>query len=376
MKGKVTFLVVLIVVFISSLETVNAGDRVRKYSNYDESLISTVLYEFDFDYSNIKEKVQNVDFVFVGKIKSKVGSYKFKGNDPDQMPVTKFNVEVVEEIKGEVGKKQVTISYFGGEQDGMLYVANMSAKSDYEIVPLKGEYYLISANQIQKDNGRLKKGEVAIWSEYSLLHIESRNSILENSVISLHRDAFTQEDETGQIETYETTMYMNGSCLNDCYDLSWVLDSVSFGKIYYQIDSSFAVPIVYSINKWNQLGEIEILPDTSSTINTLVFKDVNNTSSGSWVALYQYSPLFEDSIKFNKYYFSGDGIRPAGMNTDERRKTVMHEIGHSLGLYEFRHTSNSAISVSESDSNVMLNGVRELSELGQCDKEVYHWLWG
>ena len=82
----------------------------------------------------------------------------------------------------------------------------------------------------------------------------------------------------------------------------------------------------------------------------------------------------DDLLRINEYYFST-------RTTEEKYKTLMHELGHALGIDEMNPVTtiytdgNENIVDFESYSNVMVQGTRSLTELGPCDKSVYRYLW-
>jgi len=139
-------------------------------------------------------------------------------------------------------------------------------------------------------------------------------------------------------------------------------DCVDSGrKIHFTNSTSYETDILAGAAEWNKLSYVQILPDTSSTINDLNITQLNfgdnnviaTTSSGStW------------RILINTYYFNI-------MNSIEKKKTVMHEFGHCLGFTEFKGTG-----YSESYDNVMVPGRRELERLGPADVAVYRLRWG
>lgn len=59
------------------------------------------------------------------------------------------------------------------------------------------------------------------------------------------------------------------------------------------------------------------------------------------------------------------------MNFYERVKTITHEFGHLLGMDEF---NGDYLISSETVTNAMVQGIRELYELGPCDKLMFRYL--
>jgi Zn-dependent peptidase ImmA (M78 family) len=63
------------------------------------------------------------------------------------------------------------------------------------------------------------------------------------------------------------------------------------------------------------------------------------------------------------------------MTSQQRFKTMMHELGHALGINEMNTSGNSKISSNESNLNVMVQGIRATTQIGPCDRNVYRYLW-
>lgn len=154
----------------------------------------------------------------------------------------------------------------------------------------------------------------------------------------------------------------NEYCKNDPEDLFisfylWAADT--YGSITWYSYSDYMSEINYSIDKWNEMGKINF---HFTGYSAMVIYDYN----GDEGSIAYYNSL-NKNIYLNNYYF-------VDMNSLERQKSIMHELGHSLGLDHMTASKNTAIELSESDINVMISGIRERSELGGCDKYVYNLL--
>ncbi len=60
---------------------------------------------------------------------------------------------------------------------------------------------------------------------------------------------------------------------------------------------------------------------------------------------------------------------------EQRKKTAVRELGHALGLNEFKMTGNSNLLQDESNSNVMFQGLNSFTDFGPCDRLVYYHKW-
>lgn len=74
---------------------------------------------------------------------------------------------------------------------------------------------------------------------------------------------------------------------------------------------------------WDNLGRINIAPDTSSTVTDLEWFDMNRGDTG-WDGKY-FPQSFADGIQLNSYYL-------AGYSWTKRTGVAAHELGHALGL--------------------------------------------
>ena len=145
-------------------------------------------------------------------------------------------------------------------------------------------------------------------------------------------------------------------------DLLWGVDGVDRTmKVDYKIESNYVNETNYAIAEWNKLGSVSFLPDTSSTTNNVKIKDYSDSENDAPVAVTTYNWIFEMTVKYNLVFFTH-------MSAEQRIKTILHELGHVLGLDEFTN--------SEDSINVMVQGIRAQTKLGPADIGVYRSKWG
>jgi len=141
-------------------------------------------------------------------------------------------------------------------------------------------------------------------------------------------------------------------------NLVWAFDFVDgANKIDYKNQTVYDSELALAITEWNKLDTISIQLDTIFTTNDVTISDYTDSTSGSPVAVTNW--LFA-TIKFNNFYFSS-------MSATERQKTIMHELGHALGLNEFTGY--------ETTINVMVQGIRSMTNIGPADIGIYRQKW-
>lgn len=157
--------------------------------------------------------------------------------------------------------------------------------------------------------------------------------------------------------------YKNNSsteyCINNPYHLQFWYDSINSNRIKWRSDSIYTSEIEHSFQQWD---DESIIIFTEVTWGQDLFV-TDYTDNGSTTIAYYNS--ITNKIKLNSYHFTD-------MTTSQRHKTIMHEIGHALGLDHMSVSTNNRISVSESNLNVMYSGIRSRSSLGGCDIYVDH----
>lgn len=108
----------------------------------------------------------------------------------------------------------------------------------------------------------------------------------------------------------------------DVYVLGY--SAVDDGEIRYGGSTQYTTAQDHSFDLWNDLDEVDILPDTTWTIEDLNYGDYYDEDD-EIVGYYQYYPLIRDEIRFNEYYFDS-------YTSSCKKMAASHELGHALGL--------------------------------------------
>lgn len=143
--------------------------------------------------------------------------------------------------------------------------------------------------------------------------------------------------------TYQTTTY-----------------SVVGDYFRYYDDTVYTSIFEDAVDTWNDMGYVDISRVYTLSLAHVRVYDYYDDVYPYSVGEYGYNAYSQDNIRFNTYFY-------ADMNTAERTKTALHELGHSLGIHEQNL---------ESTTNVMHQGIRENTTLGPCDQAVYYANWG
>lgn len=127
----------------------------------------------------LEERIGLADYVFIGYVDSKGDSFeKFKG-----MPLTSYNITVVENIKGNI-KKNSSLDMLkdgGVTDDGKYLIIN-----ENDFMPETGEYYLfIAAGQ--------SDGNILITSQEEFSNYDSKSDIKSSSEYKIYLNAYNNE---------------------------------------------------------------------------------------------------------------------------------------------------------------------------------------
>lgn len=79
----------------------------------------------------------------------------------------------------------------------------------------------------------------------------------------------------------------------------------------------------YAISTWNGYPQIDVLPDTSSTIADMEWNQTNSGDNGT--EAYWTTRVGADLIMFNTYYMTPN-------STGAKRAVAVHELGHAMRL--------------------------------------------
>jgi hypothetical protein len=135
----------------------------------------------------------------------------------------------------------------------------------------------------------------------------------------------------------------------------WGYDLVDSGKhLDWDGSCSYMNEWYESVGTWNAHKPGVIRVDTLWIIQDVNISDVYYADNG-WMARTYAGVL--GKIEFNKFYFQD-------MSFAERQKTMMHEIGHALGL---EHVSDS--------TSIMQQGKKAQTTLSDDDKAGYDYLY-
>lgn len=134
-------------------------------------------------------------------------------------------------------------------------------------------------------------------------------------------------------------------------------NSVDNGEIRWGGSTKYSSQWAYAVDTWNELGEINIAPDTAATYEDLTIYD-RYYDDVDWTGKYDNDIIGDDQIYFNTYYLDD------ATNDDWIKNTALHELGHALGLAHHRI-----------DFNVMFEDWANIATLGTQDISDYNYLW-
>ena len=138
------------------------------------------------------------------------------------------------------------------------------------------------------------------------------------------------------------------------------LGTVDLGDFETQFNnhSKYVEEINFSVGEWNSLGHVKIYEDNMSTLPNFAIYDFNDPDSSAMAITYPLAVY--NGVFLNDHHFQY-------MKKMERVKTIMHELGHILGLDEFTGK--------EDDINIMVQGRKSYTAFGPADLAVYYYLW-
>jgi len=151
------------------------------------------------------------------------------------------------------------------------------------------------------------------------------------------------------------------NCINAPENLAFNQNSVQNGEILFVNESQYNSEINYAVSLWNQEEIVNISEDSNGFV---LVEDAYLGSEGLVARAIQFFGIFTSKIQLNSYYYET-------MNFYERVKTITHEFGHLLGMDEF---NGDYLISTETVTNAMVQGIRELYELGPCDKLMFRYL--
>jgi len=143
--------------------------------------------------------------------------------------------------------------------------------------------------------------------------------------------------------------------------LIWIYDAVDSGyHMDYSETTQYDTELLASIEAWNELETVIIRKDTIWTVKDVIISDYTDINSTATANTNASNPDLL-AVGLNNAYFPS-------MSATQRQKTIMHELGHCMGLYDFTAT--------ESLDNIMVQGIRSLTQFGPADLGVYRQKWG
>lgn len=130
--------------------------------------------------------------------------------------------------------------------------------------------------------------------------------------------------------------------------------SVNGAALWYCNKSSLTTAVSHAASTWNALGKVSIT-NQGCIWTDLEWQDANQPSA-SWTGRYTQYALTRDYIQLN--------LATISYNTNRRKNTTTHELGHALGI---GHTSTT--------DNVMLTYQTAQTWLGSWDTAQYRSLY-
>lgn len=133
-------------------------------------------------------------------------------------------------------------------------------------------------------------------------------------------------------------------------------DSVNNGRIILYATSTYQAALDAATSTWNSLSPIVITSTTTSANADVMVEEVNR-SDVLYTAHWHGVSGGQDTLELNSYFLAGE-------SDVLRENSILHELGHALGLDHSYW------------GNIMYFSQTDQINLGAQDKDDYHYLWG
>jgi hypothetical protein len=162
-----------------------------------------VCVDWAFDVNDKNKVVGFHDYVFVGEVKKIVGTgYSdvrfYDGFDFDESPFTRYEIRVIENIKGElVTDRDIPLT----KHDGVHFFGKSVSMLDGDNLPDEGEFYIFICSA--DEDGELNIGSFSYFCNVYLCKAEDYTG--KEDLIEVYRDAVADMDESVRFgESYKS----------------------------------------------------------------------------------------------------------------------------------------------------------------------------